>query len=615
LQASKCRIKGWIASKNVICGSINLEYSPKIVRLVFMKNPPPDTERPHQPGFTLRAAMIAVALSLFLLASSSYIAIKIGALPWPIIFAVIVAGGILRLGSKNVNVHEINVAQAGASVGGLVASGLVFTIPGIVFLNNTQGASIAWPEMWILALITAAGGVLGVGLSIPLKKTFIDQEDLPYPAGTAGAELLLLGKQGGKMLFAIIAIGAAAGIFALVRDLYFPAGFKLAALAAWGIFCTLYPMPLAISGGYILGPKAGFSWLAGAILGWLLIIPFLINQKFPPESAIAWTQNLGMGMVLGSGLGFFVSYIIPRFKAIFLPLLHSSRSYSILLPLVSVLSAIALIVAGVPWLAACLAVAGVWVMVAVAARMTGETNIDPLEQFGIFVGLVIAFVYSSLALHLSAFASFMIVAFVSVACAVAGDIGHDYKSAHIVGTRFMDIVKVDLIAAICAGLAAPFVLELIKKSFADQLFTPLMPAPQARLVAGSIFGFQYPRVFLSGLGIAFLFEIINALLPEKHRNKFLIMPLGIGLFLGMGLALPMAAGAAIRMIMDKKYPYAYHTALLLAAGVMGGEGIAGFTAGALTTTGLPYASGAYVLLALLVAVGTAALVFYWKGRN
>ncbi|MGH7496347.1 MAG: OPT/YSL family transporter [bacterium] len=577
-----------------------------------MNNTSSPTAPGEKSGFTLRAAVIAAGLSLFLLASSSYVAIKIGAMPWPVIFSVIVAGGILRLRGRHVHVHEINVAQAGASVGGLVASGIVFTIPGIMFLNSTQNASIAWPNAWILALITVAAGVLGVALSVPLKKTFVDQENLPYPAGMAGAELLLLGKQGGKMLLAIIAIGAAAGIFALLRELYFPAGLTLAALSAFGVFLTFYPMPLAVSGGYILGAKAGFSWLGGAMLGWLLIIPLLVNQGSTSAAAIAWAQNLGMGMVLGSGLGFFVSYIIPRFKAIFLPLLQSNRSYSILLPVVSVLSAFSLIVAGVPWLAAGLAVIGVWIMVAVAARMTGETNIDPLEQFGIFTGLVIAFVYSSLALPLSAFASFMIVAFVSVACAVAGDIGHDYKSAQIVGTRFMDIVKVDLIAVICAGIAAPFVLELIKKSFASQLFTPLMPAPQARLVASSIFGFQYPRVFLTGLGLAFLCEIANAFLPGKHRNKVLLMPLGIGLFLGMGLALPMAIGAAIRVLMDKKYPHAYHTALLIAAGVMGGEGIAGFTAGALTTIGLPYAHGAYVLLALLIAVGGIA---FWKYRE
>jgi uncharacterized oligopeptide transporter (OPT) family protein len=207
------------------------------------------------------------------------------------------------------------------------------------------------------------------------------------------------------------------------------------------------------------------------------------------------------------------------------------------------------------------------------------------------------------------------VAFVSVACAVAGDIGHDYKSAKIVGTKFTDIVKVDLIAVTFAGLAAPFVLELIRKSFSEQLFTPLMPAPQARLVAGSIFGFQYPKVFLTGLGIAFVAEIINAFLPEQRRNKILLMPLGIGLFLGMGLAIPLAIGAAIRTLVDKKYKNSYHTGLLMAAGVMGGEGIAGFTAGALTTAGIKYAVGAQMLVGLFLVMGLIALKFYFAEKS
>jgi uncharacterized oligopeptide transporter (OPT) family protein len=573
------------------------------------------TEQSDKPGFTLRAATIAIALSLFLLASSSYIAIKIGALPWPIIFSVIMAGGIIRLREKNVNVHEINVAQAGASVGGLVASGIVFTIPGILFLNGTQGTNIAWPNPWILALLTGAGGVLGVALSIPFKKTFVDEEDLPYPAGTAGAELLLLGKQGGQRLFAIIAIAAGAGIFALLRDLYFPAGFTLTSLATLGIFLTLYPMPLAASSGYILGPKAGFSWFLGAVVGWVLIVPMLVSNHYSTSSATSFVQNLGMGLVLGSGLGFFVSYIIPRVKTIFLPLFQSDQRYVILMPIISVLAVVALVISGIPALAALIAVVGVWIMVAVAARMTGETNIDPLEQFGIFVGLVIALIYSAAALELSPFASFLIVAFVSVACAVAGDIGHDYKSAKIVGTKFTDIVKIDLIAVVCAGLAAPFVLELIKESFGTQLFTPLMPAPQARLVAGSIFGFQYPHVFLTGLGLAFLLEILNAFLPSQYRNKILLMPLGIGLFLGMGLAIPLALGAMIRVIVDKKLESSYHTGLLVAAGIMGGEGIAGFTAGALTTTGIGYTSSAYALLALFLVAGLISLKLYFAEKS
>lgn len=574
----------------------------------------PSPSQSENPGFSIRASIIAIFLSLFLLGSSSYIAIKLGVVPWPIIFSVIVSGGVIKVLSRGrtVSMHEINVAQAGASIGGLVAAGVIFTIPGIIYLNQSRGLQIPWPDPYLLALGTAVAGLLGVLLSVPLKATFVDREKLPYPSGMAGAELLKLGKTGGKMLFGVTVIGALAGIFALLRDLYFPAGLALTGLAAAGFFITLYPLPMALGSGYILGEKASLSWFGGAAIGWLIIVPILFRGGFDAEASRQFVQNLGMGLVLGSGIGFFAGYIVPRFKNIFLPIFQNAGKMKLLYPLYSLVSIAVLLVMQVPLLAAILAVAFVWVMVAVAARMTGETNIDPLEQFGIFTGLVIAFVYGLLQMELSMSASFMIVMFVSVACAIAGDAGHDYKSAAIVGTRFHDIVKVDLITVVVAGLAAPFVLELIRTGFADSLFTPETPAPQAQLVAGSIFGFTYPNVFLTGFILAFAFEIANLFLPQKFQNKAMLMPLGIGLFLGLRMAIPLAIGALVKIIIDKKYGDQYHTGILIAAGIMGGEGIAGFLAAGLTTAGLAFATGVYILLAPFALLAVIAAALYRK---
>lgn len=570
----------------------------------------------EHPGFTLRAVVIAVLLALLLLASSTYIAIKIGAQPWPIVFAVIVSGSIIKLLSrgKTVNIHEVNVAQAGASIGGLVAAGIAFTAPGILFLNQTQNADIPWPNPWLLGVLTALAGVLGVLLSVPLKQTFIDREQLPYPAGTAGAELLKLGKTGGKMLALIVFWGAAAGVFALLREQYFPAGFTVSQLIPYGIFLTLLPLPLAVGGGFILGPKASFSWLGGAIAGWLLLIPLLVAGGWAFPAAQQFTQNLGMGLLLGSGIGFFFSYVLPRLRDIFLPMFTSMKGWIKFYPIASVLGLFGMMAAGVPLLAATIAVIGVWVMVTVAARMTGETNIDPLEQFGIFVGLITAVVYDWLALDLSVFAAFMIVIFVSVACAIAGDAGHDFKSAAIVGTKFTDIVKVDLITAVVAGIAAPFVLEIIRQGFADELFTLAMPAPQAQLVAGSISGFAYPAAFWGGFAAALALEIANSFLPKSLKNKVLIMPFGIGLFLGMGFALPIALGAAVRAWIDNNRPLLYPAGLLIAAGLMGGEGVTGFANAALKAFSLPDGAS-LILLILLVLVMICAGIWHRQARE
>ena len=577
-------------------------------------------EEQGQSGFTFRAVIIAILVTLFLLASSSYIALKLGALPWPIILAVIVCTGIIKLlsGRKKLNLHEINVAQAGSSIGGLMASALVFTIPGIWFLQK-QGVEIGNISPWTIALICLVAGILGVLLSVPLRRTFVDEEKLPYPSGTAGAELLKSGKHKGILKIALI-FGLIAGIFAMSRELYFAAGFTVASLAAFGIYLTLYPMPLAAGVGYILGFNASFSWFIGSVIGWLIIIPLLVTRGFT-GNAITLVQNLGMGLVLGAGLGFFLSYVVPRFKKIFGPVFKFKDApwYMKFTPIFSLIALVFLIWIGTPLLASIITIVGVWVMVAVAARMTGETNIDPLEQFGIFVTITAILIYSLINGQLSYEFSFLVAFFVSVACAIAGDIGQDYKSAKIIGTKASDIVKIDLIAVVFAAAAAPFVLEVIKKGYLNIMFTPQMPAPQAQLVAGSITGFAFPKVFLTGLLIGVAVEIFYAVLKKYGKKiNFSMMPLGIGMFLGLAISIPLFIGGLIRVFADKKWPKKSHLGIIVAAAIMGGEGIAGFLLAAIFVGGTmiyPLIEKAvFAQILLVIFVLALLLTIVWR-RN
>jgi uncharacterized oligopeptide transporter (OPT) family protein len=565
-------------------------------------------EEKGESGFTIRALLIAVGLTLFLVSASSYIALRLGALPWPIIFSVIISGAILKLFTTNI--HEINVAQAGGTIGGLLASGVVFTIPGILYLQQTEGLAISIPSWWVLALICIAGGTLGVLLSIPVRRAFIDEEDLPYPSGAAGAEVLKAEFFGGKHAYLVAFVGLLAGMFALSRDLWFPAGLAFTGLAAYGIFFSIYPMPLGVGVGYILGPKASVnSWFLGSVIGWVVIIPLLIRNGWGGDP-VKLVQEIGMGFVLGSGIGFFVGYAVPRAKAIFLPLFtwKGAPWYTRFTPVFSVVAFVVLAVVGVPLLASLLSVFGVWIMATVAARMTGETNIDPLEQFGIIIGLLCLGVYAVMGRELGVLPAFLLVCFVSVAAALAGDIGHDYKSAKILGTKPKDIIKVDFICAIAAGIAAPFVLEIILKGYSTMMFTPEMPAPQAVLVAGSIFGFKYPAVFLTGFGAAFVIEIIQRAL--KKSLPVSLMAFGIGMFLGLTLGFLFFIGGVIRWIADKKAPDSYQTGILAAAGLMGGEGIAGFVTAALFVGGIAMASAQKTLLGIFALFFVVTILLY-----
>ena len=288
-------------------------------------SPATPPEESGKSGLTPKTLMVALGLSLFLLVTSSYIALKIGALPWPIIFSVIASAGLLKtisMGSR-ISAHHINVAQAGGSIGGLMASAAVFTIPGIWFLK-TQGVIIAEPSTLALVSVFVVAGVLGVLLSVPLRRHFIDREKLSFPSGTAGAEVIKTGKAGGKLVFFMLFAALLAGIFAMAREVYFPAGWTFAGLAALGVFITVYPMPLAAGVGYILGHRGALSWLYGAVAGWLIIIPLLVRSGFELGSSVSLIQNAGMGIILGSGVGFFVAYVLPNIKGIFRPLFTGS---------------------------------------------------------------------------------------------------------------------------------------------------------------------------------------------------------------------------------------------------------------------------------------------------
>ncbi len=568
-------------------------------------------------GFGIRPLVVAVALTLFLLSTSTYIALRLGALPWPIIFSVMASAGILKVFShfSPVSIHEVNVAQAGGTIGGLMASAVAFTVPGIIFLRDHMGVEIDMIDPYLLALVCVSGGVLGVFLSVPVRRTFVDEEKLPYPSGAAGAEILKAQMSGGKGAMLIAFTVLFAGLFALSRDIYIPLGVTLTSLAVYGIYITLTAMPLAIGIGYILGPRIAInSWFGGAVIGWLVLIPAMVAGQWVGGDAISFIQNAGMGIVLGSGIGFFVAYVGPKVKKIFAPLFNFSGPWYLkATPFVSVLSFIVMMIAGVHVLAAAISVLGVWIMATVAARMTGETNIDPLEQFGIIIGLVCLGTYSALRMDLGYLAAFMVVTFVSVAAAISGDIGHDYKSAKIIGTRPKDIVKVDLICVIIAGIAAPIVLEVVLKGYSDVLFTAQMPAPQAQLVAGSIFGFAHPIAFYGGFALAFVYELFTKIV--KKKLPFSAMAFGIGMFLGMTFGILLAIGGLIRYIVAKKRPDKEHTGVLVSAGLMGGEGIAGFLTAALFVAGMEFTSAIHSVM-MVFGIGLLLTLIYtlWNRR-
>jgi len=562
-------------------------------------------------GLTLRALVVAILLTIFVSASAAYIAIMISALPWPIILSVIISWTLIslidKLLKKKHTIHEVNVAQAGGSIGGLIAAGVAFTIPAIWYLKEVYGIAITPPSLFQIILIALAGGILGIALSLPVRRVVIDEENLPFPSGLAGAEVLKAAESGGVSAELVLFSLIFAGIFASIKNVFLPPVIVIT-VTIFGliIIFSFIPLLVAIGTGYLIGEKQSFSWFLGAVIGWAILMPFLQVMKF--LDFVTPIKNMGMGIVFGAGLAFFFIQALPKSTVIFKEFIRLGKRNIIgYMPiLASIFAFVLLLIARINVVVALLGVLGAWMTSAIAGKTTGETNIDPLEQFGLMIGLAISIFFAILGISLDFIQALLITAFVAIASAVAGDIGHDYKSAQVIGTRPIDIALVDLSASIVGSIVAPIAVFVVINAFYNDIFTKASSlAFQSKLVGEALYGFAYPNFFIYGLILGFMGEGILYLL-YKSEKKFGMMAFGIGMFLGFALAIPIVIGALIHHIVMRKIPQNERKGVLIVSGIMGGEGIVGFLSGLLILMGLSVINIALVLTAGLLFI----LAFY-----
>ena len=506
----------------------------------------------------LKTIIIAVIIAVFLFFTSAFIALKMGALPWPIIFSIIVSAGLLKLFNA-LTPHRVNIAQAGGSIGGLMAAAVVFTLPGLI-LENPNFISHGW-----LVLTCASAAILGIGLSIPLREEYIVKQNLPFPAGRAGGEVIKTAFNQDHRFGLMIIFVILAALFTLGRDALDWNYIDLGAAGSQPILILI--MPMVIATGIILGSANSFSWGAGGILS--VIGAIILTAIFDGIDTTPRIQNFGMGLVIGSGLGYMLihaSSALPSKSIIFKqkPWVWG----------MAISSGLILFFMGIPLFAAALCLILTFFTVNLASRMTGLTNIDPLEQFGLLSALLITYFFGMANLELGLEHRYIITFFIATATAIAGDIGHDYKSAQIVGTDHKQIVLVDLVAAVVVALMIPLLLGVIQSPvIADTLFTLKFPAPQAQIVAMNLKGLPHPLIFVCGLILAI---IIEAFRFKGKLSAVHLMPLGIGLFLGFNLAFLIAIGGFIAFKVAKKGSEQMLTAIVISAAILGGEGTIGF---------------------------------------
>ena len=559
---------------------------------------------------TARGIAIGVVGCIVITASSIYIALRMGALPWPIVFAAVVSLFFLRAVSRGKStLNEANVTHTIMSAGAMVAGGLAFTIPGAWMLGMAEGISTG--QLLAIALSGVALGLAGTAL---LRRHFIEGAKLEFPIGRAAAETLKAGAspaRTGRKLFGAMGLAA---IYALLRDGLGVLPRMLLALPVPGVAFGIYNSPLSLAVGFLVGTGAVCVWFAGAVLGSFgIVVGGSAAGLWDVPTAQGIVSSLGMGVMIGSGVAVIVRDVLPegargvqdawrrqREGSGIVGLTASSaprasrtdqpqaatgaegpqrRLQGGLLALaVGVVALLAVLVLGLPPLVAVVVVALAFVTCAMSAQSVGQSGIDPMEIFGLIVLLLVAAFSDVAGVRL-----FFIAALVAVACGLAGDVMNDFKAGAVLGTSPTAQLAGQAIGGVVGAVVAVTVLQVLLAAFGPSAFGPdgQFVAAQASVVATMVTGIPQVPAFVIGLIAGFGLYLL----------RFPSMMLGLGIYLPFYMSLTAFLGAMAKVAyqalarrrqraMGEEERRAHQerneeNALLVASGLLGGESIMG----------------------------------------
>lgn len=525
---------------------------------------------------SLRSLLLGVLGSCVITASSMYVALRMSALPWPTIFVAVLSMALLK-GLGRTTHNEINVTQTAMSAGAMVAGGLAFTLPGLWITGLWKGQAFTAGHFWAVLSIALAGVLLGSVLTWYLRRRFVETEALPYPIGQAAAETIVVGDSGGKKSAVLFGTMGLSAVFTYLRDglAWIPGALTSRWLYARNFFVGVWVSPMAAGIGYMIGTLYTGVWFLGAVLSYLLIIPLGPTLGLFPSvpAAVTFKNTTGIGLMVGTGIGVLLAYVWSAARKTAAgdrnagkesAASSASRNGRRARPIWTVLAvgiALGLTLAtGLGAIASLLVMLGVLAASAMAATITGQTGINPMEIFGIIVLLAVR-----LLVPVSTAGAFFITAAVAVACGYAGDLLNDYKTGHVLGTNPV----AQLVSQVAGGLAGAVVASLAMFAVIGQFkgVGPAqgLPAGQAFAVSQMVGGIGDPVVFGTAAAIGALLYLL----------KVPAMTLGIGMYLPFEISSVVFLGGLARLVVDRLRPSSVETGTIAASGLLGGEGITG----------------------------------------
>ena len=509
---------------------------------------------------TVRGALTGIFGLLIITVSSMYVALRMGALPWPTVFVTVLSMSVLGR-AKRSTLQEINVTHTLMSAGAMVAGGIAFTIPGLWIIN--PDAQVPLMSVMVMAI---CGAVLGTMLSAVYRKNLIVEQKLDYPIGNAAYNTLVTGLSHGKESIKLFVSMGVSAVFTFIRDFFgwIPAVATMFGGNAYIAPISIYVSPMALAIGAMIGKLFALLWLGGAILGFLVITPVGILSGWFSDLGAAdmFRQNLGLGLLIGTGLAVFVKAVtgtVKKGKEKKTSFKISSRT-AVLIGAILVFSAAMMgILTEMNILQAILAVIGVCLTCLLSGMITGMSGINPMEVFGILVMLLIQVIWNPSLLIL-----FLAAGLVSVACGLSGDVMNDLKSGHMLNTDPKQQILAEGIGGVIGAVVSVIVLFVMKKSFGG-FGTAELPAPQASAVASMASGLGSSPVFYIGIVIGLVLFLLKV--PASA--------IGLGIYLPSYISMVVGVGYIISAIVKKLTNASDDTMNLISSGLLGGEGITG----------------------------------------
>ncbi len=564
------------------------KLSPKAYQTLDGKDYPsfiPATEVP--PEFTLKAIIIGILIGIIFGAANAYLGLKVGLTVSASIPAAVMAVAIFKMFFKGGSILETNMVQTIGSAGESLAAGVIFTIPAF-FLWGMEPSKL---EITTLALV---GGAIGVLFMIPLRRYLIVQEHgkLPYPEGTACAEVLVAGQGDvgkAKTLFQGMGIGALYqilmnnrlfGLWSVEPSARIP-GFKGAQIGA-----EVTPELLGV--GYIIGPRISAIMLSGGMMGWLVMIPLiflfgehasgpiypelttLIKDMSPGQIWSNYIRYIGAGGVAFAGVFSLIKsipVICSSFKAGISQMGKGSDTAEVArtdqdlsMKFIGI-GAVVLALAAATYLYMSVfkgaliqsLITGFLIMVfgfffvTVSSRIVGLLGSSSNPVSGMTIAtLLLTCVFFLLAglgdMPNVKIAALTVGAFVCIASAIAGDASQDLKTGFLVGSTPKYQQLGELFGVASAALTMGIVMYFLK----DAIIAGTLPAPQAnlmKLVVDGVIGGNLPwGLVIGGAFIALCVELLGI-------NS---LAFAVGLYLPLSLSVPIMFGGIIRWVLESK---------------------------------------------------------------